>query len=401
LVFSILVIIKLQLKIKKDYFMSLSLTGIKVLDLTRLLPGAICTLFLADMGADIIKIEDPFAGDYARWTPPMIDGQGAFFRTSNRNKRSAIINLKTPEGQAVLHELVKSVDVLIEGFRPNVTTRLRVDDATLRAINPRLVYCSLSGWGQTGDYAEMSGHDLNYVALSGLLGSMATPQPLGGQIADVGGAYAGALGIVGALFNRERSGLGAKIDIALFESAMPFAMYQWVETLTGYSKGGAGSLTGGVAFYQVYISQDNQPMAFAPIEPKFWENFCNTVQHPEWIPLHILPHEQDNLKAQISALFRTRTAQAWHELLAGADCCFTLITPPEKLLEDPQIQARGMMGIGADGVGWMRSPVHIDNAQITLGKAPEYGEHTDLVLQEAGFTLEQLAELKTKKAVGK
>jgi crotonobetainyl-CoA:carnitine CoA-transferase CaiB-like acyl-CoA transferase len=366
--------------------MPLPLHNIRILDLTRLLPGAICTMFLADLGADVVKVEDPVAGDYARWTPPYINGQGAFFLASNRNKRSIILNLKDKAGQAILHKLVERADVVIEGFRPGVTSRLGVDAATLQAINPRLVYCSLSGWGQTGGYAEMSGHDLNYVALSGLLGSMASPQPLGGQIADVGGAYAGALAIVSALLGRERTGKGDIIDIALFEAAMPFAMYQWVESAVGFSTGGMGSLTGGSAFYQVYISSDGQPMAFAPIEPKFWENFCNVVAHPEWIPIHTRPEQQAFLKEQLTALFATQTAQAWHDQLYHADCCFTLITPPEKLLNDPQVQARGMAGMGENGVPWMRTPIQLSSGTVTHTPAPAYGEHTRAVLQEAGYS---------------
>jgi crotonobetainyl-CoA:carnitine CoA-transferase CaiB-like acyl-CoA transferase len=362
-----------------------ALHGIRVLDLTRLLPGAIATLFLADLGATVIKIEDPHGGDYARWMPPLQDGIGAFFRTSNRNKRSLILNLKEPQGQAVLHELVKSADVVIEGFRPQVTTRLRCDYATLSAINPRLVYCSLSGWGQTGPYDDLSGHDLNYVALNGLQGSMRTPQPLGGQVADVGGAYVGMMGILAALFQREKTGKGDYIDTALFESGMPFAMYQWVEALTVGTTGGTGSLTGGMAFYDVYLSADGHSMALAPIEPKFWQNFCQAVQRPDWLPLHTDLSEQSRLKAEIRALFATKTAAEWDALLSQADCCFTLITPPAHLAQDPQVQARGMAGIGTDGVAWMRSPLRLTSDQFSIGRAPLYGEHSRAVLAEFGY----------------
>ncbi len=377
--------------------MNLPLDGVMVLDLTRLLPGALCTMFLADLGADVIKVEDPAAGDYARWTPPLIDGQGAFFLASNRNKQSIILDLKKPEGQAVLHRLVERADVVVEGFRPGVTARLRADAATLQAINPRLVYCSLSGWGQTGDYAELSGHDLNYVALSGLLGSMETPQVLGGQIADIGGAYSGALAIVSALYGRERTGRGAAIDIALFEAAAVFGMYQWVESAVGFSRGGQGSLTGGMAFYRVYWSADNQPMALAAIEPKFWQNFCRAVERPEWIPLHTDPAQQPHLIEQLTALFRSQTAQHWHERLYQADCCFTRVTPPERLLEDPHIRARGMAGMD-DGIPWMRTPILMGEARPRT-PAPRWGEHTEQVLTQVGYTSDEIAALKQVGAV--
>lgn len=377
-----------------------ALAGITILDLTRLLPGAVCSLLLADMGADVIKIEDPIAGDYARWTPPMVDGMGAFFRASNRNKRSMIINLKDQSGQAILHRLAQQADVLIEGFRPQVTERLQIDYATLKQINPRLIYCSLSGWGQDGPYVDVSGHDMNYISLNGLLGGMRSPQPLGGQIADIGGAYVGVMGITSALFQRERTGAGAYLDIALAESAMPFGFYQFVESVVAGSKGGAGTLTGYLAYYDVYTSKDGQALALASLEPKFWENFCHAVSHPEWIPDHADLAHQAQLREKLQALFSTRTADEWDALLSSADCCFTRVISPQEALDDPQIQARGMAGLSDDGVPWMRSPVRMNNETVIRTKAPEYGEHTATVLQEMGFDATTIESLHQSGAVG-
>jgi crotonobetainyl-CoA:carnitine CoA-transferase CaiB-like acyl-CoA transferase len=379
------------------------LDNVRVLDLTRLLPGAIATLLLSDMGADVIKVEDPHAGDYARWTPPLVDGLGAFFRASNRNKRSMIINLKHDQGRAVLYKLAESADVLIEGFRPGVTQRLGVDYDTLRDINPGLVYCSLSGWGQTGPYAEKSGHDLNYVALNSLLGGMKSPQPLGGQIADVGGSYISVMGVLAALFQRQRTGQGQYVDVSLFESAIPFALYQIVESVVAGMPGGAGSLTGGMAFYDVYQSRDNQPLAFAPIEPKFWHNFCQAVGKMDWLDRHSDPSEQAALKADLQELFSTRDAAAWDVLLSEADCCFTLVTPPENIPDDPQIQARGTMGRTDNGVPWLRSPLRLSASDTSERIAPEsvpgYGEHTREILQSAGYTEDDIAHLMDIEAV--
>jgi crotonobetainyl-CoA:carnitine CoA-transferase CaiB-like acyl-CoA transferase len=303
------------------------------------------------------------------------------------------LNLKDPAGQAVLHQLVKTADVLIEGFRPGVTTRLQCDYATLKTINPKLVYCSLSGWGQTGPYADISGHDLNYVSLTGVQGSSRTPQPLGGQIADVGGAYVAIMSITAALFNRERTGVGDYLDVALAEAALPFAMYQWVESLVGGLPGGKGTLTGGMAFYDVYLSRDEKPMSLAPIEPKFWQNFCTAVERPDWLAEHLDWQAQPRLKSEIQALFATKTAAEWDALLRDADCCFTLITPPEKLADDPHIQARGMAGIGTDGVPWLRSPQHFQAGAPTIGTAPAYGQHTRDILSEAGYSADEIAAL--------
>lgn len=386
--------------------MALPLEHVVILDLTRLLPGAVCSMMLADLGAQVIKIEDPQAGDYARWTPPFLpnahgEAQGAFFLASNRNKQSVVIDLKRPEGQAVLHRLVQQADVLLEGFRPSVTARLGADYATLSAINPRLIYCSLSGWGATGAYADLSGHDLNYVALSGLLGGMHSPQPLGGQIADVGGAYLGAMGILASLVKRASTGTGEHIDVALFESAMPFAMYQWVEALVAGVGAGTGSLTGGMAFYQVYTSQDGIPMAFAPIEPKFWQNFCAAVQRPDWIALHTDPSQQTTLSQALRQMFASQPFEHWRALLQNADCCWSAITPPEKTLDDPHIQARGMMKRMPDGVPYLRSPLHLSEAVPDYVPAPAQGEHTEQILAQMGYSAAEISALRTAGVVGK
>ena len=371
--------------------MTNALSNIQVLDLTRLLPGGICTLLLADMGAEIIKVEDPNGGDYARWMPPLRDGQGAFFRASNRNKQSLILNLKEERGQQILHRLAAQADVFIESFRPGVTKRLNCDYDTLSNINPRLIYASLSGWGQTGDYAHMSGHDLNYLALNGVQGATRTPQPFGGQIADVGGAYVAVMGITAALYQREQTGKGDYIDASLFEAGMPFAMYAFVESSMTGVPSGAGALTGGSAFYDVYTSKDGQPVAIAAIEPKFWQNFCAAVNRPDLLPLHTRPEAQSQLREELTALFAERNAEDWQALLDKADCCFTLITTPDDLANDPHVQAREMAGISEDGLPWMRSPVHLQsNRDLTIGNAPGYGEHTRQILQNAGFTPDEI-----------
>ncbi|MGB7338869.1 MAG: CaiB/BaiF CoA-transferase family protein [Phototrophicaceae bacterium] len=382
--------------------MTKALAGIKILDLTRLLPGAICSMLLGDMGADVIKVEDPYAGDYARITPPLIDGMGAFFRSSNRNKRSIVIDLKQGEGQAAFYRLVQDADVVLEGFRPTVTERLKIDYPTLKQHNPSIIYCSLSGWGQTGPYKMASGHDLNYVALNGVLGSTRTPHPLGAQIADVGGAYVGVMGILAALFKRERSNEGDYLDVALHESAMPFAMYQFVESLTAGMAGGDGTLTGRMAFYDVYYSQDEQPLVFAAIESKFWANFCQAVDKSDWINRHLIPTEQQALKADMVALFKTKPAAEWDALLSDADCCFSLITPPDELINDPQINARIMAGLDNTGVPWMRSPIRlISDDTFQLGNAPQQGEHTLAILKENGFSDDEITHLKATNIIGK
>ena len=346
------------------------------------------------MGAEVIKVEAPHGGDYARWMPPLIDGLGVFFRTSNRGKQSIILNLKEEQGQAILHKAIETADVLVEGFRPGVMQRLNCNYDTLKSINPKLVYCSLSGWGQDGPYADQSGHDMNYLAQMGILGAMAMPQPLGGQIADVGGAYVGVMGILATLFQRHSTGEGAYIDVALSESALPFGLASWVEALSLGTSAGDGGLTGGSAFYRVYYSQDHQAMALGAIEPKFWSNFCNTVGHPEWLDDYTNPAKQGDLIRQLTDLFKTKTASEWDSLLSHADCCFTRVLPPKSLSDDPHAKARQMVGTDDNGIPFMRSPIRLGDDSIPLDSAPQYGEHTNTFLKSVGYSDDELATLK-------
>ncbi|MCC6616518.1 MAG: CoA transferase [Anaerolineae bacterium] len=361
--------------------MTLPLEGIRILDLTRLLPGGLATLMLADLGADVIKIEAPDGGDYARWMPPLVDGMGAMFRLLNRNKRSAILDLKDAQGQAAFHHLVHSADVIIESFRPGVLARLNCDADTLRRLNPRLVVCSLSGWGQTGPYVDRPGHDLNYVSLAGLLGSMLEPQPLGGQIADIGGAYCAVAAILAALLQRVRTNEGSILDLSLFESALPFVTIQWMEMLYN----GSTTLTGRYACYAVYQTADQQPCALAALEPKFWANFCLAVERPDLIPYHMEADKQSYLIQELRQIFAQKTREAWLEQLADADCCFTAITSPAAVTDDPQVKARAAMGLAGHDQPWIASPLRLGASPVPMTPPPGFGEHTQQVLADAGW----------------
>ena len=365
----------------------------RILDLTRLLPGAVCTMLLGDLGAEIIKVEDPQSGDYARWMPPLIDGMGAFFRSSNRGKKSIVLDLKAEAGQAVLHRLVESADVLIEGFRPGVTARLGADYETLQAVNPRLVYCSLSGWGQSGPYAHVSGHDLNYIARNGVLGADLNPQTPGSQVADVGSAYVAVMGILAALLKRHQTGAGDYIDVALSEAAMPLAMAAWVEAQSPQWVGEFLSLRGESACYRVYESADGQPLVLGAIETKFWANFCRAVDKPDWIELQQDRQKQPALIEAVAALFMTKPAAEWATLLAGADCCFSRVVAPAELRDDPQAWARAMVGMSDSGVPWMRSPIRLVEDKIEIREAPAYGEHTTEVLSDVGYPESEIVQL--------
>jgi crotonobetainyl-CoA:carnitine CoA-transferase CaiB-like acyl-CoA transferase len=358
-----------------------ALTGIRILDLTRLLPGGAATLMLADLGADVIKIESPDGGDYARLAAPLVDGMGALFRLLNRNKRSVVLDLKDARGQAALHKLVGTADVLLESYRPGVMARLGCAAETLRALNPRLIYCALSGYGQTGPAAELHGHDLNYVGSAGILGAMQTPQPLGGQIADLGGAYAAVASILAALFRRERTGAGATLDISLFEGALPFTSIQWIEAAFGTGM----SLTGRYACYNVYRARDGRPCALAALEPKFWANFCRAVGREDLIDYHLQIEQQDYLLIELRELFALRPLAEWVELLHDKECCFSAVTPPDHLADQPQVRARAALGIDANGMPWLASPIRLDDARVPMMPPPQHGEHTTVVLGEVGI----------------
>ncbi len=370
------------------------LAGMRVLDLTRLLPGAVCTMLLADLGAEIIKIEDPSGGDYARWMPPLIGGQSIFFRMNNRSKRSVILNLKDPRGAEVLKKLVASADVLVEGFRPGVMERLGVGYEALRAVNPRLVYCALSGWGKNGPYVERGGHDLNYVSLAGLTGAMDAPQPFGGQVADIGGALVGVGGILAALLRRERAGAGGFVDVALAEGALPFVLYAWAEALLLNTGSGAGNLTGGLACYRIYTTADGKSASLAALEPKFWANFCNAIERPDLLDNYLDAERQPYLRSELGGIFAGRTLDAWNALLLDADCCYAPVVAPGEVADDPHFAMRGMLGRFADGTPWMRSPIHLSDSEPQIENViPGYGEHTREVLRAAGYSDAELDAL--------
>lgn len=363
------------------------LAGVRILDLSRLLPGGMATMMLADLGADVIKIESPDGGDYARWMPPMIDGQGAYFRATNRNKRSAIIDLKKEEGIEALKRLVASADVLVEGSRPGVMERLGCGYDALRSMQPRLIYCSISGWGQEGAYAQRSGHDLNYAAVAGLTGEMNTPQPTAGQTADIGGAYVAVSAICAALFGREKTGEGAYIDCALFDAAIPFFTVPWVEAVAQERESGEprGRLTGKYACYNVYQTSDGEYAALAALEPKFWANFCKAVERPDLIADYEQPSRQRYLLIELQSIFGTKTAAEWSAALEDVDCCFSLVSKAESLAEHPQVKDRGVLGTAQDGSPFVRSPIRISGDEARNSAPPSYGADTRAVLREAGY----------------
>lgn len=386
------------------------LRGVRVLDLSRLLPGPFATLVLADLGAQVDKIEDPGGGDYLRHVPPQVAGEAATFHLLNRGKRSAILDLKKPEGRDALRRLVGSYDVLFDQFRPGVLDRLGLGHGALRAENPRLIVCALTGYGQSGPLAQRAGHDLNYLARAGVLGAQGPaegpPQPPGFQLADVSGGMWCVISILAALRERDRSGEGALLDIAMTDSVLGFATASFglvlAEALQGGAQGGSAmpigsgteALTGGIAPYNTYLTKDGQAVALAALEPKFWAAFCAGVGlAPDMTALVPGPH-QAALKAELAEIFRGRTREEWVAFASTRDCCLEPVLHPREVAGDAHLAARDLffnLPSARGATPQMRTPVTPKGAGFSA--PPRMGEHTRAILHEGGLTAEEIEAL--------
>jgi alpha-methylacyl-CoA racemase len=342
--------------------MGAPLQGIRVLDLTRLLPGAYATLLLADLGADVIKVEDPRGGDGMR-TLPVASGRNPYFDALNRNKRSITLNLRSPKAEAVLAALAVRSDVVVDSFRPSTARRLGVDPGTLIAKHPRLVCASISGFGQSGPYVERAAHDINYQALSGLLRPPALPGPL---IGDIGAAMQTALRILAALIRRDRTGEGSVVDVSIHEAAMAWSMFPTTGDLAN-------------ACYTIYETADEQWLALGALEPKFWAGFCERIGRGDLTPLqHAEGEARARVLREVRAVMRTRTRDEWLTRFADADVCLTTIYKPEEVAADPHVAARGVM-TRVEGIAHVVPPLG------EVREAPALGADTDEVLEGAGI----------------
>jgi alpha-methylacyl-CoA racemase len=362
-----------------------SLAGIRVLDLTRLLPGGYCTLLFADHGADVIKVEDTGAGDYARADPPS-------FASLNRGKRSIQLDLKREGGRAALLRLARDADVVIESFRPGVMDRLGVGFEVLRAVNPKLVYCAITGYGQDGPLRSRAGHDLNYLARTGVLALSGEgdgpPVQSSAQIADLaGGALMAAFGIMAAL----RSGEGQFVDISMADGALSLLAMPAAGLLAGGPAARRGEIVlgGRLLCYRPYRCADGW-VSMGALEPKFWAAFCHGVDRPELVA-HQFDAPGSAAHAEVEAVLAGRTRAEWDAFNAEHDCCLEPVLELDEALEDEHIQARGMV---ADGL--LATPVKLSATPGDSRRRPPpgLGEHTDEVLGEAGYDAGEVAALR-------
>jgi crotonobetainyl-CoA:carnitine CoA-transferase CaiB-like acyl-CoA transferase len=377
------------------------LSGVRVLDLTRLLPGAYATLLLADLGAAVIKIEDPRGGDPARAMPPVADGTSVYFEVLNRNKQSMTLDLRSPDAAPVLDALAARADVLVDSFRPRTARRLGVDAATVRKRHPHLVCASISGFGQTGPYVERAAHDINYQALSGLLSARRpegrAPEVPRLLVADIGAALNAVAGILAALFQRERTGTGASIDVSIHEAALSWLLFPAARWLVAGGNDDPRELPigGADACYNIYETRnDDEYVALGALEPKFWAAFCERIERPDLIPLqNAAPAEKARVLAQVRAIMATRTREQWLALFADIDVCLSRVNTLDEALNDPHIAATGATA-RLKGTTYPLTPIVVTSNEVspashaqrmTVARARPLGADTDEVLDAAGI----------------
>ncbi len=389
--------------------MSQPLSGIRILDLSRLLPGAYASQMLADFGAEVIKVEEPGSGDYGRYMQPHgPGGLSLYFLAINRNKRSVTLNLKTPQGREIFLRMVREADVILESFRPGVMERLGLGYEQLREIKPGIIYCAISGYGQTGPYRLRAGHDLNYEGYAGLLdynrspdGALAMPPT---QLADLaGGSFMAIIGILTALLGRTRTGEGRMVDVAMSEgilSLMPLVATAYLNT-GKVPQPGHSTLDGALPCYNMYETQDGKYVTLAALEPKFWHTFCTHIGHLELLPFHLPlgPEERAQAMEIVANVFKTKTRAEWLAEFADIDACVGPVYTLDEALRDPQVQARGVSvtdGTGETTFYTLTSFPRISDVDMEqLHSVPTLGEHNAELLHSLGYNEAQIARLKS------
>ena len=378
-----------------------ALEGIKILDLSRLFPGPYCSMILADLGADVLRIEDR-----------RFSGEGPGMPTVMRNKRHMTLNLKHPQAKDIFYRMARERDVILEGFRPGVTERLGIDYESIKKINEKMIYCSVTGYGQDGPYRNMVGHDVNYLSFGGVLGlngeAGGDPVIPPIQVADMAaGGMNAALGIMAALIARQRTGRGQYIDISMLDgivAMLPFpASLLW--GLGGSPRRGDTLLSGRYPCYSVYETREGGFISIGALEPRFWEALCRKLGREDFIPIQYDEGDKkEEMFSFLRAAFKIKTREEWLEEWKDVDVCLGKVLSLEETLGDPQVVSRGMVTDFADPrkgkMRFLSSPLKLSDTPPDIRTAPaDFGEHTEEVLGELGFNADQIEELKKSGAV--
>ena len=386
------------------------LDGLNVLDLSRLMPGPLCTMILSDLGANVIKVEQPGIGDYARSAPPFIGETGAAFLMLNRNKRSITLNLKKAESQEILRKLATRADVFVESYQPGVAERLGVGYPAISEVNSRIVYCSISGFGQTGPYRDLAGHDLTYTAYSGVIGATGLkggpPVIPAIQVSDIQSAIYAAVAITAALYRREKTGKGELIDVSLMDAAVASMIMPLSFHFAGASmERGESFLSGGVPFYNVYETADNRYISIAALEPKFWTELCRTLKLEKYETQQLAAEETaQQIYQDLVSLFRQKSREEWIKILNlhGIPCA--PVYGVSEIPSDPHVKSRKLlfeMETEAFGkLNQLATPIKMSQNSLSVrSPPPKLGEHTLQILQELGYSTGDMERLKAEDAI--
>jgi crotonobetainyl-CoA:carnitine CoA-transferase CaiB-like acyl-CoA transferase len=383
------------------------LKGIRILDLTQLYPGPLATMMLADLGADVVRLDHPGRLDILHYLPPFIGKESAAYLSLNRSKRSLALDTGKEEGRQVFFDLVRTADVVVEQFRPGVLDKIGIGYDQAVPFNPRIIYVSITGFGQDGPYRKRAGHDINYIALAGLLsqvkkgGEMVLP---GFQTADVvGGGYMGVIACMAALWNREKTGKGQKIDVSMMDGILPMLTLQLAQYWG--SQGNTeivNPLDGSFPFYGVYECADGKHVSLGALEQKFWAGFCQMANKPEWLPLQFpMGEERRKVREEVAGLFKTKSRDEWLRLAEVHDICLSSIHEMQDLERDPQLQAREMIIEMEHGKGLKLKEIGIpikfsDSKPDKPEPAPAVGQDSIEILKEIGYSHEKIEELLEK-----